>query len=359
MRIGILTFHAAHNYGAVLQCFALQEYLRSRGADVEIIDYRNKKMLDIYKPLCFKLCRRKNVLFTLEKLFNMLIGYREKRKRYENFEKFINHFINFVPVSTINVKPYDVIIVGSDQVWNVKLTFGYDRYYWGLFQRPSQTKLVSYAASMIDVNELENEQYAMDLLKSFDRISVREPNIMAYLKKKNPKLSVQTVVDPTMLLDKEKWNEIAVKPPFNEEYILLYQVNPSPEAEKLAQKVSAKTGIKVVNLSSEFSRKNTRLCRCSGPAEFVGLFKYASFVVAASFHGTVFSLLFNKPFLSVKMNNKRDMRPMSLLESLDMLDHFVSYDEDFNLECLSEMDEGKFENITMSSKSFISDILTM
>ena len=118
MRIGILTFHAAHNYGAVLQCYSLQEYLKSLGHEVYVIDYQNDRMLAVYKRFRVERILRKNPIHMVNSLFNEISLFRRRKKRHSAFHKFIAEKLNLTSVETIERLPFDIIFIGSDQVWS-------------------------------------------------------------------------------------------------------------------------------------------------------------------------------------------------------------------------------------------------
>lgn len=174
MKIGILTFHAAHNYGAVLQCYALQEYLKSKGNEVFVIDYRSKYLLDCYKWFNCKLFIKSIVKFTFIKEWKKML---DKRKRSNKFETFIQNRLNIINVSILKTNFFDYIVIGSDQVWNTKLTNGYDKYYWGQFCHPVQTKIISYSASLELIWPKDEDDNVKKMLSNFERISVREKDL--------------------------------------------------------------------------------------------------------------------------------------------------------------------------------------
>jgi len=319
MRIGILTFHGAHNYGAILQCYALQEYCRSLGHEVEVINHIIPQMASIYEPMPRQRIKQAlhNPLLAAKILIKGLLQYRKRKARYDAFNGFIGEKLRIVSVNTINTNPYNVIFVGSDQVWNTEITCGYDSYYWGTFKRPSKTKLVSYAASMYDVwPECENEKVAC-LLKNFNMISVREDKVLERIHEIAPNLNPIKVVDPAWLLSKEQWKEIAGKDKISKSYLLLFQVEPLKKAELVAQELAQKNNLEIVYLSATADRINSPSVVASSPSDFISLFMNASFIVCTSFHGTVFSLIFDKPFKFVGTGTSRDARVRNLLDNID------------------------------------------
>ena len=150
MRIGILTYHFAHNYGAILQCYALQTYLTTQGHDVYVIDHKLPAIEIPYKPIYWRRFVSINPLKAVRKCITEIKLLPFRRARYKAFTAFIRNNLRIVPVESITNNPFDCIIVGSDQVWNTQLTNGYDPFYWGTFEKPRQTKLITYAVSMED-----------------------------------------------------------------------------------------------------------------------------------------------------------------------------------------------------------------
>ena len=135
MKIGILTFHCAHNYGAVLQCYAMQEFLRSKGHDVEVINYRPNYLLKPYKIFNVKRFSSKKPIRILKGLILEFLLFPVRLKRFYGFENFINNKLILSKTVTKESIPsnYDIYIVGSDQIWNPKITKGFDEIYFCRF----------------------------------------------------------------------------------------------------------------------------------------------------------------------------------------------------------------------------------
>lgn len=349
MRIGILTFHCAHNYGAVLQCYALQTFLEQRGHDVRVIDYRPKAITIVYKLLTKKRIIRKNV-FRVVKYLSLLFW---RIKRYDKFEEFIKNKLHLAPINTIMEIPYDIIIIGSDQVWNYNLTNGFDKYYWGNFPHPARTRIVSYAASMQDSWPEKLSFEIIRNLDNFDYISVREISLAERLTKLTNGRKIYQVVDPTLLLGKEKWMSIAIKPNISKPYLLLFQVEGrNKKTEKIADTLSNIKNLPIIRLTTSVDWYTSSKVRNTSPAEFVGLFMHAAFVVCSSFHGTVFSLIFNRPFVSVRMGVGKDNRVANLLLAFGLERHFID-SVDLHADYQYNLGRNRFDTITAMSKAYI------
>lgn len=348
MKIGILTFHRAHNYGAVLQCYALIQYLKSFGHNVYVIDYSSEYVQSCYKLIDFQRIKSKNPIKLISKLIKEIRLYPIRKSRAEKFDAYVDKYFQLLSLSCID--DLDVIIVGSDQVWNTRLTHGFDKYYWGNFIRNKNIRLISYAASIEEFWEQEKNKDAIKLLSDFDSISVREENAMILLQKLMPQKEISLCVDPTLLIPANIWNRIAEMPEISERYLLVYQVRNSEKTVSIAQKIAKKLSLSIVYLSASVLGNNSKVSRYASPEQYLGLFKNASFVVCTSFHGTVFSLVYEKPFVSIRLNDGRDSRVETLLSKCNGLDHFISkYDDD--VDCMEKYHPISIDD-SMRSDSF-------
>ena len=357
MRIGILTFHHAHNYGAVLQCYALKRYLLSQGAEVEVIDYRSPAIIASYKRTNFLPFGSLPLRQWLGRMRFECSILSTRMRRFDAFEAFIQKELRPQPVSNIMEHPYDLILVGSDQVWNYHLTQGFDSHYWGEFTRPATTRLATYAVSMHDHWPEEMNQEIAKRLQYFDAISVRENLLQEQLQPLCPKKEISVVVDPTLLIGATEWDKIAIAPRQSKRpYLLLYQVLTNPKAEAVAEKVAAQLGLEVVYLCVGPTGRNSRSVRFTSPEEFIGLFKHADFVVSASFHGTVFALQYGKPFYSIRSGKGVDNRVESLLAPLKLSHRFISSSDEVDSPDISYSNK-QFNVIIEQSKKYIHQLL--
>lgn len=329
MKIGILTFHRAHNYGAVLQAFALQEYLRKAGHDVKIIDYNPPFLEANYKIFAFKkfLTTKVHVYYLLKGAAIELLTLPARTKRYKAFDSFIR---SKLALSTPTVyhkeeipKDFDAYIFGSDQIWNPKITKGFDDVYFGLFSSRPEARKIAYAASMetSTLNDEEKEYLGKSLFQ-MHAIGVRESKLNALLQPLVEQ-KIQTVADPTILCTRETFDNIAVKPDFQGKYVLVYQVRIMPETLSFAQKLADRIGGKVIQLvSTPVLTNRPGVYNCASPEEFIGWFKHADFVVTTSFHGTVFSLLYQRNFYALEIHSI-SMRIRSLLQDVELSERYV------------------------------------
>lgn len=349
MRIGILTFHRAHNYGAVLQCYALQTYLQGQGHDVYVIDHEPRSFYRFYNWFVPQLLRVRNPFEFIRriKLLNA------KRKRYDSFVNFIENRLLLCQEGTIFTNPFDVVIVGSDQVWNY--TNGFDPYYWGAIKFPKQTTVVSYAASMQDKWEEGVTLVIKELLQNFNKISVRESSLRDSLISLTGNEKIQHVLDPTLLLSGEQWSKLSAPRKIEKSYLLFFYVQYHPEAEKIANAIAAEKHLQFVRLTPDVDQLTSKSVQATTPEDFLSLFQHADFVVSASFHGTVFCLQFKRPFLSFKMGIGKDSRVASLLEPLGLANHFTNqYNPDLDYSCT--YDESKLLELKAQSYKYLDSV---
>lgn len=324
MKIGILTFHRAHNYGAVLQCYALQEILKGRGHDVEVIDYHQPWIEDQYNLLSWNMFIRN--AGSVSQLFKYLKGNLKKwllaPAKARNFRNFRERFLHLsLPCTDVMPQGYDFYIVGSDQIWSLHCLGGQaDVVYMGDFQRPSGSRLVGYAISA----DVRSVQQSSELLKSFvpgfDALSMREKEVAEAVAEITGS-PCEVCLDPTLLTDASLWNPLLTRVE-TQKYVLMYEVRWNPQTKgllrKKAEELAAEVGphCKVIDL--------TPVNR--SVEEFVSLFRNATYVVTTSFHGIVFSILFGTPFYALPLWGGYDLRYIELLESLGAKDRLVSFD---------------------------------
>ena len=319
-KIGILTFHRAVNYGAVLQTYALCKSIDKLGGKPEVIDYRCKMIEDFYfkpfsKDYSIKL-NIKNFLF-----------YAKQRKRNNAFEGFRNSLIPLSKEKYYNSsemkmteKLYDDFIVGSDQVWNYKCIGGDSTFLLDFVT--DGNKKNSYAASLgkMTMEELDKMKFS-NYLADYNQISVREKDGFDIVKKSCMK-DVEINVDPTLLLEKEEWNTIA-ECDEKEKFVLVYSVNLPKKVIEIGRRVAAEKGVRliVVTLENKYSpmRNEENQSFCS-PQKLLGYFANAEYIVTNSFHGTVFSVINQRDFITIK-NDRAGLdnsRLETLLESLGL-----------------------------------------
>jgi hypothetical protein len=313
MKVGIFTFHRAHNYGAMLQAYALQTACEKIGTKAYIVDYAPKYIDNQYKYFKLKKALKANALS-----FYNLFGNIKKQKGFENFKT--NQF-NIIDFKT--KEKFDTLLYGSDQIWNPNINNGFDKNYFG-YNGINTKRQVAYAAS-IGKSEFSDEEIKQfsNLAKNMDMISVREEtakNVLQPYYEKN----IDVVLDPTLLISSYEWDKIAEKPKFKMPYILVYQVNIFPQTMQVAEELSKRTNIPIVEICYNKTKLkyNHKVLSDVSPREFVGLFKNAEYVVTSSFHGTAFSINYHRNFYTIS-HKVYGSRMNDLLFKLGISDRIV------------------------------------
>lgn len=356
MKIGIITFHRAHNYGAVLQCYALSQVLKENGNTVSVIDYLPEQFSIEYSLFPFRNLSFKQKIVGL---FKLLLVFDIKLKR----SKVFNLFISKLPLSSVRlnesnfaIDKYDYIFFGSDQIWNPNLTKHVDNVYSGNFDG-NGAKFISYAASSNpDVFITKYEEYFRGIISRFSAISVREYSLATYLNTLSPNC-YKVVYDPVLLLNAESWATISERPKVSK-YLLIYTVPQSSVVNEVAEQIAREMNLKVIELRPNVRNvRKTGFIQTASPTEFLGYIQYADFVVTTSFHGTALSVVFNKEFLTLSLNEKIDDRAKNLLASVGLQDRLVKkYDgklSDINWKSVNS----KLQERVKDSLNFIKEAL--
>lgn len=326
MKIGILTFHRADNYGAVLQCYALFKTIKSLGfQDVKVIDYCPSYFTDEYSLFSLKRFIKSSVRGKMGMLKEFILFFIPKLLRRRYFSSFVSRLslTDKMDQSNISFADFDIVFVGSDQVWNRKLTCGEDKALSGQIRHDNMV-LASYAASTeYHKNIIEENEYYLSLIKRFDFISLRENVLVEYFNSLSSK-KAQWVLDPTLLFNKEQWS-VVCKQPKEDNYLLVYTVPVDTAVMKLAKMIADERGLKIIELVSRVRYVYKKSCRqLVSPNEFLGYFQKASYVVTTSFHGTAFSLVMKKQFCTLMLGRAVDVRAKDLLSNLGLNSRCVS-----------------------------------
>ncbi len=365
MKVGILTFHRAVNYGAVLQAFSLKQHLESLGCEVSIIDYAPEGMGDILFRL--KGYSLKNQLIRFISNIVMIPIIPLKIFRRNKFRRFISMYLNLTHkvVRGSQISGYDYIIIGSDQVWNIYFTGGtFDEFYWGNFIH-SGSKLFSYAASASEnFEETFEKPECAKYLKNFSHIGVREEVLAKKISSFQLGILIRKVLDPTLLVNSSIFNLFFTQRPYHRKYLLVYQVlRPKNNVLlNLARRIAKEKGLEIVEIASYLSMNKSLLSKNylkdKSPDQFVNLFYHADFVITTSFHGTAFSIIFKKDFLVYSIDNKTDERARELLSNVGLQDRMIS---SFNFYPKGQIDwlsvELKLDSLREESNLFIKEAM--
>ncbi|KZX11062.1 polysaccharide pyruvyl transferase family protein [Methanobrevibacter curvatus] len=373
MKVGIITFSSAHNYGAMLQTYALQETVKNMGFGVEIINFRPKVIDNIYDPFRRKRRNWLDIKYYKHRI-DLYTKYRFKIRKFNGFEKFLKENLNttkpyqtFYQLLDANLS-YDLLIAGSDQIWNQEITQGLNPAYFLKFA-DDKSKKISYGASIgSDTIEKFDLNIFKHYLKNFDSISIRESSALNFIKKLTNK-NVDIVVDPTLLQNKEFYEKIKNDNILNElklkkdDYVFVFTLEHNEEIFKIADEFSKNNGFKVVfNRPVKRFENQVKSVPFVDPKEFLSLIYNAKYIVTNSFHGLIFSILFNKKFITVP-NTETPQRSEEIINILNLNDNlFYSFNDfkkiksnDFNIDY--DKVEEKLEILGAKSLEFLKNSL--
>ena len=349
MKVGIITFHNSDNYGAVLQTMALQNTVRNFNKSVEVIDYRCAHKKRYYRLL--DIGKHKNLKGNIYGIIN----YPYRLIKYIKFEGFRKRHLSCTnkvyrtTESLHHTHSWDIVITGSDQVWNY-INTGFDQTYLLDFVENDYQK-IAYAASFgINHIELPYQETYHKLLSHIKFLSVRESSaqtIVADLINRTPKV----VVDPTMLLTADTWRTYIKPSTKREKYILLYTINNSKAINRLAHEFARLTGYKVVKIATNIlDYISTWKIALPSPLEFISLINDSEYVLTDSFHGTILSINLNKNFYTYHEAEKGANRRLTdLLKSFDLQNRIIYSKQHFPT--LSEIDYNTINSLISTRRA--------
>lgn len=363
MKIGILTYHRAENYGALLQAYAMMTYLRSLGHEVAFVDYWPKYHSEYFKAFSLKAFIRSSVKSKLVKLNRLLLMGRTLYQRKRTMQEFMFNQLGlpkrpqYEDRNLVTEEGYDVVVYGSDQIWRKQNMggVGFDDWYFGSDNVRADKKIV-YAGSMGKIDtDAQDDIYIKKQMSNFDKIAVREGDLLDYLKKLD--ISSVQVVDPVFLLSRQEWDKLVIPQCHKGKYILFYNLLNTKESILFVRQLSRQYGLPIYEITkktSVFSSKS-HLINNASIGEFLGLLKDSEYVVSNSFHGVAFSIIYEKQFYAVGMGTKAN-RVVSLLESLGMTDRYLHSHQDIKpvLEIDYDKTSPKTKSIVEKSKEYLS-----
>ena len=335
MKVGILTFHRAENFGAVLQAYALQTFLCRQGYDVKIIDYRcpvSERAYQIYNPSI--LWSRKNFFISFKKYLSRIHHARIRKIKKKKYIKFRDDYLSLsAKVDTYPKEACDLFVVGSDQVWNFSLTDN-DKIFLLDFPMSPHAKRISYAASSEGAvcKRIREGCYKdmLDKVNEFDAVSVREAELKESLQNIIKK-DIQVHLDPSFLLSKADYEKILILPK-EKHYVLVYHLYETEQGSILADGISKKKGLEVIEIHAIITgdkRDNQKFDL--GPREILGYIANADTVITTSFHGLAFSLIMEKDVWVMNVGN--NSRQKNLLDACDISGRLISKFSDYNETC--------------------------
>lgn len=333
MKIGILTYHRAENYGGSLQAYALKHHLESKGHTVRFIDYWPDYHAKHYYYLNPYDLNKRNKKGQIVYILNTLLSLPWLIKRRYNFRKFIKEYLGISgsPVFRFNhescKEEYDAVIYGSDQIWrrqNFPAFEGYDDWYFGSDHINCQVK-IAYAASIGSlIRTKDSEVFFQKHLKNFSILSVREKEVKLWLEEQgyHPLL----VVDPVLLLKKDDWLRLCKTSNLSTgKYILFYNLLGTPESLSFAKRIAEKHNCEIRELTKnrDLHIDNKRYIKSASVGVFLSLIANAEVIIANSFHGVAFSILFEKEFYAVGMRHL-SARVENLLSILNIPERYIN-----------------------------------
>ena len=361
MKIGILTYHRAENYGALLQAYALMTYLSSIGHDVSFVDYWPKYHSDYFKLFSWKKFLHRSLSGKAMMLMNLMPSKFHRKRNLQRFMLEHLHLPQKVCYQNADDKTehFDAVLYGSDQIWRKQKLGGvdFDPWYFGA-ENVQADKRIAYAGSMGAINTTaSDDDYVKAMMKNFDHVSVRESDLYNYLAKlEEPS---ELVCDPVFLLTKEQWRSIKLQSSDKEKYILFYNLLNTYESVRFAEKLSQKTGLAIREVNKQISprRIGKRYISSASVEQFLQLIDGAEYVVSNSFHGVAFSLIFQKQFFAVGMGARAN-RVVSLLNNIGIGERYVNGNVKVDLPTIDYAQvNAQIENLVRHSKQYIKESL--
>ena len=315
-----VTYTHTENYGSCLQAYALQSAIEEANQDKDV-SYQ-------LVPMGKLLWRRKvkmSILQHIRRECVMLIRF-HYRKSYVGFER---QYMRFVNCSSLEALPslnneMDAFVCGSDVIWNPIYNKGVNAFYLDFCNKYKFSYAASFGGAQFDIAESAKIR---EYLSQFDSISVREEQSLKTAQALTGK-QISVMVDPVLLLRKEKWNALAETVNTDGKYILLYSIKKQPTIEAFVEKLKEDTGLKViVSAGNVKTALQYRMLRVHSPQKWLQLIRDAEYVVTNSFHGMVFSIIFHKRFFVPVMGDLEkgfNVRMYNLLSKVGLINRMFN-----------------------------------
>ena len=335
MTIGILTYHRAYNYGAVLQCYALKEVLRGMGHDVRVIDYRQP---DIERFYAFKHSftpekasrlpwPKAAALWFLSPILDLRQCYRHRRFK-RTFEQFQQERLSLTEPCTDRIPTdFDAYVIGSDMLWSYDTASdAFEPVYMGEFSRKPESKVVGYAISGTPRSFRRlGEERKFDFCANFDALSVREQSLADIVSYYTGQPTA-CCIDPTLLTTKDLWADFSRTESPRKPYLVTYYLRTfCLTRETLDAKLEALAqaqGLDIVDIDVTGRTAPLRV------EDFVSILRDAAYIVTDSFHGVAYSLIFERPFHALTLHDSYDDRYADILRAIGAEAQLVDTDFD-------------------------------
>lgn len=367
-KVAILTLPLIYNYGAILQAYALQKTIQQLGCECWLID----KQLPIYpyyrRPLSI-ISRIFGKYFKGEKNYEVIPywpSYCDIRTISQETRKFVDRYIvpKTEPVFNLTTKSdkFDAYIVGSDQVWRKSVTLKIHDYLLGFVS--TEKKKSSYAASFgVDYWEFSPSETKkiIKYFKSLDIITVREDSAIEILKEKVG-INATQVLDPTLLLDKDKYDSLISKHPrrSNEPFIFSYILDENNEKDDLCNMLSQLIKMPIYSIMPKSSPGygiDIADCIYRPVEDWISGFRDANIIITDSFHGSVFSIIYNKPFFVLRNKSRGNTRLESLLRMFNLQDRIIDSQKELRERIDAKIDWNEVNSLKGKKRDYSVSIL--
>lgn len=339
MKVGIVTFHFVNNFGGALQAYALKSACESLGTQAHLVDYRQWFIRFTDMVRMFPITKNPKVVISGLRTMGKRIG---RRRRFADFRReYLAPGQTYYYSRAIEKDPpgYDKYICGSDQIWNSFITCGLSRAYFLTFEPDRSNKFAyapSFGSSEVSVKVFKR---MAEYISALGAVSVREKEGVDIVEKMTGERPPQ-LIDPSFLVPSKEWCDLAdksgYKPPF-EHYILVYIMQKDDNVYEYARRLKEKYDIPVIEIG-RYGYRAHFVDKCIvdlGPLEFVSLFRNATHVCTNSYHGIIFSIIFEKKLCIIpckrftsRIDSLLELVGISLPEDLGNLDLDVVYDRE-------------------------------
>lgn len=352
-KVGIITFHASHNCGSMMQAYALQKTLKKMNVDNEIIDFQSFGQKDMYAVVHTKKEWKSFVK-------NMLtLPYRKKIKlQWESYEQYKNKIFELSDkqysttselTETNNL--YSSFISGADQIWNITIRDYDDAYFLSFVtdNRKKNSYAPSFGAKRIE-EHADNKQKYINFLNSYNNLSIRENNGKKWIKELTGR-DAKLVLDPTLLLQEDDYLEAMEDIAIDKNYIFYYSPKYNKKIDELVKRIAKKYNKKVIvwNATEYYVKQERRnrfvLPEKINPGVYLYLIKHADLIITTSFHGSIFSTIYRKKFWTIKNGDmfNNDDRVITLLKQIGFEDKLIDLEFDNNKDYFEEINYTNYE----------------
>lgn len=336
MKVGLITYHSAYNFGSVLQAYATQTIVEEIAGNCEIINYRTDEQKRVYS--IFVWSKGWRFLITLANNILILSKLSEKKRRACSYETLFREIFNLSeecsePDEVYHMwNKYDLIISGSDQIWNKhskELHYVSWDYMMPYLLKGYKGRKISYASSIAHMDDEEIKKI-LPYIQKFDAVSFREKSSAQKIAQLCD-LKISNVLDPTFLLSKNDWiSRFNLSISKGEKYILFYALNRRRDIKKnlaTIEEYSKRRGLKVKMITplGFFKKtKNIEMLEEVGPKEFLNLIYNAESIITDSYHGTILSVNFQKDIFSICGRNPSDFRKTDILDRIGLHERIIT-----------------------------------